>query len=163
MSWNDFHQRQQALAEVLDSARRDLTAAFDTVPNPFRDTDELLTALHHKWMQQLTGRVEVALIDTENGPHDDRVKAVTMAWRRTAGANPGLRAALDVHSANPALSAATEREHRLLAIAAGLADEHEPPREVARIGRTFVQLLRATPITKRDDRPSPLRKLIPSL
>lgn len=163
MSWNDFHQRQQVLAEVLDSARRDLTAAFDTVPSPFRDADELLTALHHKWMQQLTGRVEVALIDTENGPHDDRVKAVTMAWRRAAGANPGLRAALDVHSANPALSAATEREHRLLAIAAGLADEHEPPHEVARIGRTFVQLLRATPITKRDDRPSPLRKLIPSL
>lgn len=163
MSWNDFHQRQQALAETLDSARRDLSAAFDTVPSPFRDTGELLAALQHKWMQQLTGRVEVALGDTEDAPHDDRVKAVTMAWRRTAHANPGLRAALDVHADDPALVEATAREHRMLAIASGLAEEHEPAQEVTRVGRAFLKLLRAAPEPDERPRPGRLRKLIPSL
>ncbi|MEB3368369.1 hypothetical protein [Saccharopolyspora mangrovi] len=163
MSWNDFYQRQQALAEVLDSARRDLSAAFETVPGPFRDTDELLAALHHKWMLQLTGRVEVALADTENAPHGDRVEAVTEAWRRAARDNPGLRAALDVHAGNPALEEATAREHRMLAVAAGLAEDHEPPRDQARVGRAFLQLLRAAPAPDQHTRPGRLRKLIPSL
>ncbi|SFS68116.1 hypothetical protein [Saccharopolyspora flava] len=162
MSWTDFHQRQQALAEVLDNARRDLSAAFETVPGPFRDTDELLAALHHKWMLQLNGRVEVALTDTENAPHGDRVEAVTTAWRRTARDNPGLRAALDVHADNPALREPTAREHRLLAIAAGLAEEHEPSHDAARVGRAFVQLLRAAPDADRHARQGRLRKLIPS-
>ncbi|WP_406692241.1 hypothetical protein REH65_10170 [Saccharopolyspora sp. ID03-671] len=162
MSWNDFYQRQQALAEVLDSARRDLSAAFETVPGPFRDIDELLAALHRKWMLQLTGRVEVALTDTDAAPHGDRVEAVTAAWRRTAQDNPGLRAALDLHAGNPALQDVTAREHRMLAIAAGLAEEHEPPQDAARVGRAFVQLLRAAPDSGRHARPGRLRKLIPS-
>ncbi|RRO14937.1 hypothetical protein EIL87_19685 [Saccharopolyspora rhizosphaerae] len=162
MSWNDFYQRQQALAEVLDNARRDLAAAFATVPGPFRDVDELLAALHHKWMQQLTGRVDVALTDTESAPHGDRVEAVTRAWRNAAKENSGLRAALDVHADHPALDEPTAREHRVLAVAAGLAEEHEPPHDIARVGRAFLQLLRATPDPEQQARPSRLRKLIPS-
>ena len=97
MSWNDFHQRQQAIQSVLDAARRDPSGAPATTPPPFTDRTELLRALHYKWTQLLTGRIGVALAETENSPHEDRVQAVTTAWRRTAADNPVLRAVLDHH------------------------------------------------------------------
>ena len=68
-----------------------------------------------------------------------------------------------MHSDAPALAEATAREHRMLAIAAGLAEEHEPEQDITRVGRAFLKLLRAAPEPEKHARPSGLRKLIPSL
>ncbi|MFD0919713.1 hypothetical protein ACFQ16_08160 [Saccharopolyspora rosea] len=164
MSWNDFHQRQHAIQSVLDAARRDPSGAPATTPPPFTDRTELLRALHYKWTQLLTGRIGIALVETEDSPLDDRVQAVTTAWRRTAAENPVLRAVLDHHDTDPDLRECREREHRLLALAAGLAEPGES--DADRVGAAFVRLLRATPDASG---PAPaacqvnrLRSLIPS-
>lgn len=163
MSWNSYYQRKHAIDEVLDSARRDLQSALDTIPSPFTGAGELLAALHYKWMQQLNGRVEVALADTADSPHGDRVEAVTTAWRRTAATNAALRDVLDQHAEHPVLRAANAQEHRMLALAAGLAEHHEAEHDVARVGQAFLQLLRASPApTEERSRTGMLRKLIPS-
>ncbi|GAA4614013.1 hypothetical protein [Saccharopolyspora hordei] len=157
MGWNDFRQRQHAIATVLDNARRDPSGALDEVPAPFTDTTELLRALQCKWTQQLIGRIEVALAETADAAHGDRIQAVTEAWRRTAAANPELRELLDRHQADPALRSAVAREHRMLALATGLAEHDEPESEVARVGQAFLQLVRATPSKPRRPRLLSLR------
>ncbi|MCI2421226.1 hypothetical protein MOQ72_27670 [Saccharopolyspora sp. K220] len=159
MSWHDFHQRQHAIQTVLDHARRNPSEALIQVPAPFTDAAELLRALHYKWNQQLTGRIDVALVETGDAPHGDRVEAVTAAWRQTAADNSVLRAVLDQHSAHPALETCAAREQRMLALAAGLAEHTEPAKDVARVGMAFLKLLRATPSTARR---GGLRKLMPS-
>lgn len=162
MSWNDFHQRQQAIQTVLDNARRSPSEALTQVPAPFLDPTELVRALQHKWTQQLTGRIDVALAETDDAPHADRVQAVTAAWRRTAADNPVLRDVLDRHESDPALRRDMAREHRMLAIAAGLAEHTEPANDIARVGRAFLQLVRATPEPSQSCIGGRLRKLIPS-
>ncbi|KAA5826730.1 hypothetical protein ABT337_08380 [Saccharopolyspora hirsuta] len=149
MSWNDFHQRQHAIATVLDTARQNPSQALDQVPAPFSDATELLRALQYKWTQQLTGRIDVALAETGDAADGDRIQAVTEAWRRTAAANPALRDLLDQHQANPVLRADSAREHRMLALASGLAEPGEPDAEVVRVGQAFLQLVRATPTEQR--------------
>ncbi|MDA3626875.1 hypothetical protein OU415_15625 [Saccharopolyspora sp. WRP15-2] len=149
MSWNDFHQRQSAIATVLGNARQNPDQALDLVPAPFTDTTELLRALQYKWTQQLTGRIDVALAETDDAADGDRIQAVTEAWRRTAEANPALRDLLDRHQANPVLRHDAAREHRMLALATGLAEPAEPDAEIARVGKAFLQLIRATPTESR--------------
>ncbi|MFC7344146.1 hypothetical protein [Saccharopolyspora griseoalba] len=161
MSWNTYYQRKHAIDAVLDSARRDPDRALDTIPSPFADAGELLAALQHKWLQQLGGRLEVALTDAERAPHGDRVEAVTSAWRRAAAANPALRAVLDHHAEHPALRAGATAENRLLATSAGLAEEFEPEHDATRVGQAFQQLLRASPPpAERRGRTGVLRKLL---
>jgi hypothetical protein len=158
MSWNDFYLRQDAIQAVLDHARQSPSEALPEVPAPFTDLADLLRALQYKWNQQLTGRIEIALAETEDAPLGDRIEAVSAAWRRTAADNAALRAILDRHSAHPALEACSAAEQRMLALAAGLAEPTEPTRDIARVGMAFRHLLRAIPeIPQRS-----CRKLTPS-
>ncbi|GAA2799194.1 hypothetical protein [Saccharopolyspora taberi] len=150
MSWNDFYQRQHAIQAVLDHAEAHPGDRLDPQAVPraravFADTDDLVPALQHKWLQLITGRIGVALSEVEDDPHGDRVEAVTAAWRTTATRNPVLRAVLDKHLDEPGLRGALEREQRLLALATGLADHTEPADDIARVGAAFLRLLRGTP------------------
>ncbi|KAA2264340.1 hypothetical protein F0L68_07945 [Solihabitans fulvus] len=172
MSWQDFYLRRDVLDAVLRQARRDPAGPlpFTEIPGAstvFADRDELLLALHYKWMQQLTGRVGLALADAERSPDVDRVDAVTRGWRDLATAQPTLRAVLDAHlnTEQEAARRAVEREQRMLALAAGLADAREPDRDITRVGAAFQALLRSTP-TRPARRRGPveqlLRRLVPT-
>lgn len=173
MTWNDFYQRQHAVQQVLEHAREHgaEAATLENVPQAraaFSDSEELLNALQYKWSQLLLGRIGLALTDAETDPHGDRVQAVTTAWRQTAAANPTLRAILDHHPATPEapMRDALEREQRLLALASGLAESHEPTHDIARVGSAFRRLLQMAPAEeprRRKGALSHLRKLIPSI
>jgi hypothetical protein len=171
MSWNDFYQRRQVTDEALRRAARDPQGPlpFADVPEAaeiFESPVELLLALHYKWMQLLTGRIGMALSAAEHSPDVDRVEAVGTAWREVAAANPVLHAVLETHLAaeDERLGAAAGREHRMLALAAGLAEPHETAAEIDRIGRAFVALLRRTPLpaARRRNPMELLRRLVPS-
>jgi hypothetical protein len=171
VSWNDYYQRRGAVEEVLRQAERDPQGPlpFATVPGAgevFADPTELLLALHYKWMQLLTGRIGIALGDAERSPDVDRVDAVGTAWREVAAAHPVLRAVLEAHltDGDERLTAATEREQRMLALAAGLAEPSEADEEIVRIGRAFLTLLRRTPLpaARRRNPVELLRRLVPS-
>ena len=171
MSWNDYYQRRSAVEEVLRQAERDPQGPlpFAAVPGAaevFANPTELLLALHYKWMQLLTGRIGIALGDAERSPDVDRVEAVGTAWREVAAANPVLRAVLQAHltEGDQRLTAAIEREQRMLALAAGLAEPYEADEEIVRIGRAFLTLLRRTPLpaARRRNPVELLRRLVPS-
>jgi len=134
MGWNDFYRRRDALDAVL---RRDPAGPLEFDRTAFETADELLLALHHRWLQQLTGRLGVALSET-----DDRVDAVLGTWRALAAEQSALRAVLDAHLRDPE---AVEREVRLLALTSGLAEMYEPSAEVSRIGAAFLALIRSEP------------------
>jgi hypothetical protein len=138
MGWNDFYRRRDALDAVL---RRDPAGPLEFDRTAFETADELLLALHHRWLQQLTGRLGVALADT-----DDRVETVLWTWRVLAAEQPALRGVLDAHLAD---GEAVEREERLLALTSGLADLSEPAAEVTRIGAAFLALIRSEPAVRR--------------
>lgn len=137
MGWNDFYRRRDALDTVL---RRDPAGPLEFDRTVFETADELLLALHHRWLQQLTGRLGVALADA-----DDRADAVLRTWRALRAEQPVLRAVLDAHLTDPA---AVEREERLLALTSGLAEMSEPPTEVAGIGAAFLDLIRSEPAAR---------------
>jgi hypothetical protein len=136
MSWNDFYRRRDALDAVLRSA-----GPLQVDTTVFADADELLLALHYRWMQQLTGRLGVALTETT-----DRVAAVQQTWRTLAQEQPKLRELLDTHLTD---ADAVEREERLLALTSGLAELSEPSAEIARVGVAFLSLIRAEPVRRK--------------
>ncbi|MDQ2585819.1 hypothetical protein [Saccharothrix yanglingensis] len=139
MSWTDFYRRRDALDAVLATAAADPAAPPTFDRDVFATEDELLLALHYRWMQQLTGRLGVALGSDDD---DDRVEIVTRTWRALAAEQPVLRAVLDER---PTPAEAVEREQRMLALTAGLADLSEPAEEITRVGRAFTRLVRGAP------------------
>lgn len=139
MSWNDYYRRRDVIDAVL-AVPGPIGEAFTQVPDAaavFADTDELLLALDHKWTRALTARIGLALTDTDG----DRVDAVSAAWRQTVAENPALRRVLDENSGG-VLADAAAREHRMLALAAGLAEFTEPNDVLERVGGAFAALLR---------------------
>jgi AcrR family transcriptional regulator len=147
MGWQDFYRRRDALNAAIDQGE---VRASDAFP----DERELLLALHHRWAQRLTARVELAELDYT----DDLVDAVGNAWRRTVSDNARLRALLDEHADNPALRPLIEAEHRMLARVAGLTEAGDSPEEEASIGAAFVALQKSAP----DERPrrNPVERLL---
>ncbi|WP_033437438.1 hypothetical protein [Saccharothrix sp. NRRL B-16314] len=139
MGWTDFYRRRDALDAVLRTAAGDPAAPLTFDRDLFATQDDLLLALHHRWMQQLTGRLGTALEDS-----DDRVETVTRTWRVLAAEQPVLRAVLDAHLT---ATEAVEREQRLLALTAGLAELSEPSAEITRVGAAFASLIRSAPAT----------------
>ncbi|MBB4904754.1 hypothetical protein [Actinophytocola algeriensis] len=133
MGWQDFYARRDALNAAIAQGELRTSDAFP-------DEHELLLALHHRWTQRLTARVELAELD-----HDDPVDAVGAAWRRTAEDNPELRALLDAHADNLALRQLIDAEHRMLARTAGLTEPGDSQTEEAAIGAAFVALQRTAP------------------
>lgn len=146
MGWQDFYRRRDALNAAIAQGELRASDAFPT-------TDELLRALHHRWGQRLSARLELAQLDT-----DDPVEAVGSAWRRTAADNPELLALLDQHATEPALRPLVEAEHRMLASTAGLTEPADSPAEEAAIGTAFVALQRSAPT--RTERRNPVERLL---
>jgi hypothetical protein len=82
---------------------------------------ELVLALHYKWMQLLMARVELGLCEVSDTDGDEG-DIVAKAWLGLAAAEPVLRHVLDIYEDGPApaLQDALDREHRMLALTAGL-------------------------------------------
>jgi hypothetical protein len=131
MGWQDFYRRRDALNAAVEQGELRTSDAFPT-------ERALLLALHHRWSQRLTARLEVTLLDAT-----DRVDATGEAWRRTAADNAALRALLDEHTAE--LRPETAAEHRQLATAAGLTEPTDSEAEQTAIGAAFVALQRSAP------------------
>jgi hypothetical protein len=170
VSWTDYYRRRDALAAVLEQARRNPASPagelpYESVSDVFVSPEELLLALHYTWLLALTGRVEVAQAEAERDQDIDLVDAVSAAWRRTAAEHPTLRRLLDAHADDPALPAAVEGEQRMLALAAGLAEPADSTDEITRVGAAYLALLRTTPERtgrRRNPVEQLLRRLVPS-
>jgi len=148
MTWNAFRTRGEILRDVtvVADARPDGTLPWDVdgVARVFADELDLVGALQLRWHTRLAGRIERELmhqpLDLERG--------VITAWRATAHELPGTRAVLDRHCDQPldrdmaeALSAATTKEHELLAVMAGRASLGDP--RAARAGAEIEARARA--------------------
>lgn len=151
MGWQDFYRRRDALDAVVEQGELRTSDAFG-------EEAELLLALHHRWAQRLTARIDLAELSA-----GDPVDAVGEAWRRTAEDNASLRALLDEHADHPVLRPLAEAEHRMLALAAGLTERGDSPSEEAAIGVAFVALQRSAPNRcRRNPVERLLRRLVPS-
>lgn len=164
MSWTDFYQRRDAIDQVLRQAGRNPGrglpfAELPEVTKHFASKEDLALALQYKWSQLLLGRIGVALADAEKSPDVDHVAAVAAAWRRTAADNPVLRELLDdyVGEAGETFLASVRAEQRMVALAAGLAEDGESPDEIARIGAAFLALVRGR--AERTRRRNPIEQL----
>lgn len=158
MSWNDFYARRDAMDTVLKLARRDPEAPlpFAQVPGAkelFGTPEQLLLALYYRWSQLLGGQLRIRVGGPEDvaeaPPQDasDHPELVAEAWRAAVAEQPTLRAVLDAHVDRypEVMIPAVEREQRMLALTAGLADPFEPVDEITRIGASYLALLRHSP------------------
>jgi hypothetical protein len=146
MGWQDFYRRRDALDAVVEQGE---LRTSDTFP----DEGSLLLALHHRWTQRLTARVDLAELSD-----DDQVDAVGEAWRTTAAENPALRALLDEHADQPALRPLIEAEYRMLARVAGLTEAGDSAAEETSIGAAFLTLQKTAP--GRQTRRNPVERLL---
>ncbi|MEV4314380.1 hypothetical protein [Actinocrispum sp. NPDC049592] len=159
MSWKDYYERRDALDSVLVRARRNPEGPLPH-SEVFADHEELLLALHYRWTLKLTGALGAVLAEAERDPSVDHVDAVSAAWRRTVRDNETLHAVLDAHAPRyEALRPMLEAEQRTLALAAGLAEPHEPSEEITRVGAAFLALLQ-TAKPEPAKRRSPVEQLI---
>ncbi|SNR45925.1 hypothetical protein SAMN06265360_106173 [Haloechinothrix alba] len=154
MSWEDFYRRRDTIAAVLHAAERspDGSLPFTEVGagQVFRDERELLLAMHYHWMQVMTGQLRAELGRPDDGDRPagedgyDPADGVARAWRRAAEEHAALRAVLDANLERyPDVgTAALQREQRVLAVTAGLAEPDEAPAEAARVGAAFLALTR---------------------
>lgn len=174
MSWNDYYARRDVMDSVLKLARRNPEGdlPFAEVPRAeelFGTPEQLLLALYYRWNQVLLGHLR----STVGGPEDyadapprgesDNPELVAAAWRAAAAEQPTLRTVLDANvDVHPEqLVPALEREQRMLAITAGLAEPHEDTDEVTRIGASFLALLRhGRPTSKRRSTAGQLLRLL---
>jgi hypothetical protein len=159
MSWTDYYRRRDALDSVLVRAHSDPTGPLPC-SDAFAGPAELLLAMHYRWTLKLTGALGVALSEAEKDPAIDQVDAVSDAWRRTVAANRTLYAVLAAHAGrHEALRPLLEAEQRTLALAAGLAEPHEPAEEITRVGAAFLALLQ-TAAPGQASRRTPVEQLI---
>lgn len=165
MSWTDYYERRNALDSVLVRAERDPAGPLPTSP-AFDDPAELLLALHYRWTLKLTGRLGMVLAEAERDSSIDLVDAISDAWRRTVAENKTLYAVLEAHAHEyEALRPQLQAEQRTLALAAGLAETHEPTVEITRVGAAFQTLLRTAaqqPSRHRSPVEQLLRRLVAS-
>ena len=140
--WERHHERAAVTRQVL--AQLDAAVGADlpwSAPAAavFDGPDDLLRALHDIWSRRLLARVDNAL--ELAGALD--VDVVVEAWRRQRDAMPGLRSLLDHHVDHPALARGQLVEHRMLAVAAGLAALDDAWDRSARVGRELVARARS--------------------
>ncbi|CAM3568856.1 hypothetical protein KIPE111705_14565 [Kibdelosporangium persicum] len=163
MSWTDYYERRNALDSVLARAEKDPAGPLPTSP-AFHDPAGLLLALHYRWTLKLTGRLGTVLAEAERDPSIDLVDAISDAWRRTVAENKTLYAVLEAHADRyEALWPQLRAEQRTLALAAGLAETHEPTEEITRIGAAFQTLLRTAaqqPSRRQPGRHNPVEQLL---
>lgn len=147
-SWQRYHDRADALRAVL--ARLDTAPAGelpwdDALARVFLDPDDLLEALHAMWTRRLLGRVDVAL---ELGSGSLR-EAVAEAWQAAVDELRAVRVLLDRHADTEVVRRCAAGEHRLLAVAAGLATLSDPTWHSARLGAALVADLHAPSTSSR--------------
>ncbi|MGH3655034.1 MAG: hypothetical protein ACRDUA_00090 [Micromonosporaceae bacterium] len=123
-AWQDYHRRAATLRQTQQRIERAADGVLpwdEAIADVFAGPDDLLRALQQSWSQRLAARVDMAL---ELG--GDPLDGVRTAVRETAARSPGLRRVLDGYADRPALRHPRQVEHRLLAVAAGLASFAEP-------------------------------------
>ncbi|MGH3713119.1 MAG: hypothetical protein ACRDT4_06595 [Micromonosporaceae bacterium] len=144
-AWERYHRRAAIVRQVL--ARLEATggtAPWQEYAEVFGDRDDLLRELHRVWSTRLAARVENAL----ECDHHEQLTSVVQAWREVAAELPALRRLLDQHAGDPAIWRATRREHRMLAVAAGLATLTDPEDHAVAEGvRLTTSLTNPTPRT----------------
>ena len=136
-AWDNYHLRTAQLRDVI--AQLDRSPDEDVVWDPsttsaFADLDDLLRALHEVWTRRLTAAVENAL-EVEGGGVD----AVGRAWQLVSDQLPTVRHVLDHYADHPTMRHQELLEHRMLAVAAGLAPLNAPLAHSARLGAELVR------------------------
>ncbi|TWF81267.1 hypothetical protein FHX44_117210 [Pseudonocardia hierapolitana] len=114
---------REVLTEAARTGRPEITRRGD-VEATFGSIESFLLALHHRWRTALFARVDNLL---EDAPADFDA-AVVAAWTDPTTGGRGLRALLDAHADSPALSAAQERERRLVRQTLGVEVPSPAPR-----------------------------------
>jgi hypothetical protein len=138
-AWQAHHRRSAALRDVVAGLEQDGRLAWDD--EVFADRDDVLVALHDLWARRLLARVDTALeLDSDD--------AVDDAWRGAAASMPAVRRVLDEHADLPTLAAGERNEHRMVAVAAGLATLGDPVAYAAARGREHVAGLRAVRVPR---------------
>ncbi|MCV7193808.1 hypothetical protein [Mycolicibacterium brumae] len=94
MSWEQFHERNAFMADLIERATVDAEPALDFTPSQeavvarlFGDTEQLMLALRHKWLTNLAATLDQASYE---GKSFDVAQAELIASR------PGLPALLNV-------------------------------------------------------------------
>ncbi len=141
-AWENYHRRAAMMRRIQQRIEQSPTGDLPwdaTIAQVFADREDLLIALHQVWSNRLAAQVELALeTDCESV-----TESVVRARRDLGYRFPGLRRILDSYADDPALAHFERVEHRLLAVAAGLATLDDPMLEAAAAGARLADMAAA--------------------
>lgn len=109
--WQHNHHRRQLIDRFLRNERVDESEMREEFP----EQDDLLRALHQRWVTTLEGCLDVQMEIGEGSPMD----SLRAAYQAAVNHAPALRRVLDRESDNPVLAELNRREQIRLAHAAG--------------------------------------------
>ena len=102
MSWGDLRRRRDAIATVLEHARRDPDAEISVealgVRDVFTTRAELLLALQYDWTHEVWVQLQLTNV-RPSSPAGDVGSRAHEAWHLAARSRPTLRAVLDRYAA----------------------------------------------------------------
>jgi hypothetical protein len=109
--WQHTHHRRRLIDRYLRNERVDEIEMREEFP----ERDDLVRALHQRWVTTLEGCLDVQMEIGEGSPMD----ALRAAYQAAVNHAPALRRVLDREADNPVLAELTRRELSRLAQAAG--------------------------------------------
>lgn len=145
-AWQRTHNRSAVLREVIRRLDRTPAVWHDLAGLPgvgeaFDGEADLLRTLHLRWHTTLLAQLDQALDEVSL----DAEAAIERAWADTTALHPGLRGALDLHRAHPALQRAQAMQLRTLAVTAGRATWDTQLQLAAAAGARMLERLNVGP------------------
>ncbi len=113
MSWESYHRRNEiidgVLSEVDGTGRAEIPTRWRwAIAEAFGGQQAFLVALHYRWLNTLTARLDAVLESSA----DDLATDARRVRRELAVERPALWALLCAHAGHPGLSAAREVERQ---------------------------------------------------
>lgn len=141
--WTHVHQQQRLVNDYVARGGRGVDPRLEAIlQEEFPTHEDLLRAVHQRWVTVLSSCLDQELEMGEGGP----VETLRNAWQKAVDHAPGIRRVLDAESDNPVLHSLEDAELARLAQDCGLWHSGVSVADLVADARASVRSVAAHPV-----------------